>query len=112
MANRLVSLVTENSEAAEKLGTLNTKEAILAAVRTYISDYTEEELVNDIQVIQQVQAKEGELDLEQLAEVAGGVNWKSIGSSISSGMSWLISNKDTIISAGNAAKGIYGQLRG
>jgi hypothetical protein len=75
MANRLTDLINSNPEAKEKIkNNSNSQESVLAAIQDFIPDYTDEELVsniNDIQKSKQV-IEEGELDLDQLEKVAGG----------------------------------------
>jgi len=73
--NRLLNLIDSNAEAKAKVSAnSSSKEDLLEIISSYIPDYSEEELISDAKNIKKTNtvAYEGELDLEQLAKVAGG----------------------------------------
>ncbi|MDR1521386.1 MAG: bacteriocin [Streptococcaceae bacterium] len=73
MENRLLKLLKKDKTAMKKFINIKSKEEALAVAKGYISDYTETELLDDIQNFQASQAGEKTLSDEELTKVVGGV---------------------------------------
>jgi hypothetical protein len=73
MENRLLKLLKKDKTAMKKFINIKSKEEALKVAKEYISDYTEAELLDDIQNFQASQAGESSLDEKDLEKVVGGV---------------------------------------
>jgi secreted Zn-dependent insulinase-like peptidase len=72
MANRLLKLFEEDQKAIEKVSKLNSKEEVLKFFQNKIPNYSEQDLLADVEEIKALQKSSTELDMEQLEKVAGG----------------------------------------
>ncbi|MDR1012644.1 MAG: hypothetical protein LBL38_00050 [Lactobacillales bacterium] len=74
MGNRLLKLLKKDKTTMKKFISIKSKEEVLEIAKEYISDYTEAELLDDIQNFQTLQAGEKALSDEELTKVVGGVS--------------------------------------
>lgn len=72
MANKLAHLFKYNKEVLKKFESVESKEDALSVIQEYITDYTEDALLKDVQSMQNTLVSEGSINVEELASVTGG----------------------------------------
>ncbi|MDR3156699.1 MAG: hypothetical protein LBT69_02150 [Lactobacillales bacterium] len=79
LANRLMHILQNDKNALKKFTGVSSKEDALKVAQGLIPDYTESELLNDVQNIQHSYIKNSSLSSSQLEDVVGGaINWGAL----------------------------------
>ena len=116
--NRFLTLVKEHQELWTPLSQITRAEEILRIVRPFLPKYTEEQLLADLSEIQDYAMENGELDLEDLEKITGGLpGLGTIGGKIIAGVftslvmvmgaAHFTANADVVIRTYNPYSGLH-----